>query len=91
MRRLLLHPISLQTHKFGVVWLCRPGVPFLVELMENPEHSAFDKTTIRLPVGTRIPPFASTLLSNLMIETDDIPKIGVTAGDIDVSIDPNEC
>lgn len=36
-QRLLLHPISLRTRKFGVVLLCRPGVSYLVELMGNPE------------------------------------------------------
>jgi len=90
MRRLLLHPISLRTRKVGVVWLCRPEVPYLVELMENPEQSAiqFDQATIRLPVGTRMPRFASTLSSNLTIETGDIQNIVLTAGGMEVSIDP---
>ncbi|MBN1150459.1 VOC family protein [candidate division WOR-3 bacterium] len=89
---LLLHPISLLTRKYGVVWLCRPGVPYLVELMENPEQSEilFDKETIRLPAGTRIPPFAVKLSSNLTIATGDIQKIAITAGAIEVSIDPSE-
>lgn len=37
---LLLHPYSLKTFERGVVWLCRPGVPFLVELMEREMSSA---------------------------------------------------
>jgi hypothetical protein len=90
MRRLLLHPISLRTRKVGVVWLCRPEVPYLVELMENPEQSAirFDQATIRLPVGTRMPRFASMVSSNLTIETGDIQNIVLTAGGMEVSIDP---
>jgi hypothetical protein len=89
-QRLLLHPISLRTRKFGVVWLCRPGVPYLVELMQNPEESAksYGKAIIRLPVGTAIPQFASALSPNLIIEAGNSPAIGVNIGGIEISLDP---
>ena len=89
-QRLLLHPISLRTRKFGVVWLCRPGVPYLVELMEDPEWSAksYGTAVIRLPVGTVIPQFAYALSPNLTIETGNSPAIGLSLGDIELSFDP---
>jgi hypothetical protein len=89
-QRLLLHPISLRTRKFGVVWLCRPGVPYLVELMENPEESAksHGKVVILLPVGTAIPQFASVLCPNLTIEAGNSPAIGVRINGIEISLDP---
>jgi len=88
--RLLLHPISLRTRKSGVVWLCRPGVPYLVELMENPEWSAksYGKAVIRLPVGTVIPQFAYALSTNLTIETGSSPAIGLRLGRMEISFDP---
>ncbi len=32
--RMLLHPVSLRSAKRGTLWLCRPGVPFLIEVVE---------------------------------------------------------
>lgn len=31
-QRLLLHPVTLKTLEQGVIWMCRPGIPFLVEI-----------------------------------------------------------
>lgn len=88
--RMLLHPTSLHMRQFGVVWLCRPGVPYLVELMENPEDSAktYGKAAILLPVGIAIPPFASALSSNLTVEAGCSPAIRVILGGIEISFDP---
>lgn len=90
-QRLLLHPISLITRESGVVWLCRPGMPCLVELTHNPSESAkpYGKAIIRLPLGTPIPPFANTLSANLTFETGNSPAIGLTIGDIEISFDPD--
>ncbi len=33
-RGLLMHPVSLETMKKSTIWLCRPGIPFLVELTQ---------------------------------------------------------
>ncbi len=89
-QRLLLHPISLRTYKLGVAWLCRPGLPFLVELMENPEETAksVGKVVVLLPVGTAIPQIASVLSPNLKIEEGNSPEIGVKIGRIEISFDP---
>ena len=61
----LLHPVSLRTRKFGVVWLCRPGVPYLVELMENTGQSAIkhEEVQVTLPAGSHIPQCAHGLVS----------------------------
>lgn len=90
-QRLLLHPISLRTYKYGVVWLCRPGVPYLVELMQNPEECAkpHGKAVIRLPIGTSIPQFAKALSSNLTIEVGNSSAIGLNIGGIEISFDLN--
>lgn len=87
--RFLLHPISLRTHKNGVVWLCRPGVPYLVELMENPEQDAIPhkKAAIRMPAGTRIPPFARAVSSNLTIRTGDKAAFRMNVNGINLCID----
>jgi hypothetical protein len=89
-QRLLLHPISLRTRECGVVWLCRPGVPYLVELMQNPEESgkSHGKAVVRLPVGTPIPQFAKALSANLTLEAGNDPTIGLRIADIEISIDP---
>jgi hypothetical protein len=88
--RLLLHPVSLRTYNQGVVWLCRPGVPFLVELMESPEQGAipFDKASIRLPMGTHMPDVVSALCANLTIEVGDTRDVVMTVAGVEVLIDP---
>jgi len=48
---LLLHPISLKTLDQGVVWMCRPGIPFLVEIAEVEESEAI----VSSPVSMAIP------------------------------------
>lgn len=54
--RFLLHPISLKTINDGYIWLCRPGIPFLIELMKrNDCNNITGKYQINLPNGTVIP------------------------------------
>jgi len=45
---LLLHPISLRTYSHRVVWLCRPGIPFLLELYQNETFSGQHSNNIQL-------------------------------------------
>ncbi len=88
--RLLLHPISLHTRKSGVVWMCRPGMPFLVELVESVEQSGIQQdVTLALPKSNSIPAMAHGLISNLTLTTNDEPTITMSAGGITVSIDPS--
>lgn len=66
---LLLHPISIQTLAQGVVWLCRPGLPFLIELVERadgPERAACE---IGLPKDCHVPDFAEDLFANVRLYT----------------------
>ncbi|MCZ7645537.1 MAG: VOC family protein [Planctomycetota bacterium] len=50
---LFLHPRSLRTQSRGALWACRPGVPFLIEVLQHEsasdETSAF-VTNVRLPI-----------------------------------------
>lgn len=72
---LRLHPISLQSMKQGVVWLCRSGMPFLIELSEG--MSELHRTTqnieksievpFELGIPAAIPAFVATLFANLRI------------------------
>jgi hypothetical protein len=48
---LLLHPISLKTVEHRTVWMCRPGVPFLVELSEVDESHDI----VPSPIGIDLP------------------------------------
>ena len=90
--RFLLHPVSLRTRKFGTVRLCRPGVPYLVELMQDAEQSTIkhEEIEVALPVGTPLPPFACELASNLRITVGNGPAIEMVAGGIRVTIDPTQ-
>ncbi|MFK7802572.1 MAG: hypothetical protein AB8G95_13140 [Anaerolineae bacterium] len=50
---LLLHPISLKTYPKRVVWMCRPGIPFLIELFESKGVSQLTQlqTQLQLPAS----------------------------------------
>jgi hypothetical protein len=52
---LLLHPQSLQTYSSQVVWMCRPGIPFLIELYVSRDVpvAGAGETMIALPEGCR--------------------------------------
>jgi hypothetical protein len=51
---LLLHPISLKTYNNRTVWMCRPGVPFLLELYQSSEiiMEGADRVSIDLPASS---------------------------------------
>lgn len=44
----MLHPYSLRSLSNRVVWMCRPGVPFLVEIQEESELGEDTSPTIHL-------------------------------------------
>lgn len=64
---LLLHPISIQTLKQGVAWLCRPGIPFLIELTEGQTDGEAEAFELGLPTGVHFPDFVAPLFSNMRI------------------------
>lgn len=47
---LLLHPISRYTYKKNVAWMCRPGVPFQVEIYTLPEVTQAKGKDIRMEI-----------------------------------------
>jgi hypothetical protein len=83
---LLLHPRSLKTYPRGTVWLCRPGVPFLVELMHWPDHAPLRDCRIQLPGGVALPDVARNLIDNVSFLTGEDASLGVTMGERDVAI-----
>lgn len=49
---MLLHPISAKTLARKTVWMCRPGVPFLIELIERTLDGTDDGPTGTLRIET---------------------------------------
>lgn len=73
--RLFLHPFSLKSISQRVVWMCRPGVPFLVEIKEDQElgNDSVPAIHLELPgvtdaVFPRIPGLTMNLAENSMIK-----------------------
>lgn len=66
---LFLHPISIQTIKQGTVWICRPGMPFLIEVFESdaPADHHAEPLEIALPANAQRPEFLSDLFLNLQL------------------------
>lgn len=64
---LFLHPISIQTLKQGTVWLCRPGMPFLIEVFESDADHHADPFELALPASSQLPESLSDLFSNLQL------------------------
>jgi hypothetical protein len=90
-KRLLLHPISLVTRKHGTVWLCRPGIPYLIELMENAEQDAIphEEALLLLPETINIPEYACALSTNLVVKTAAGSSLVIKVGGIEMALDPN--
>lgn len=83
---LLLHPISLTTYSDQVVWMCRPGIPFMLELFQPAQISQLDQTQTTVD----IPP--SILKAQKNIEF--LPSILITAGrnnQIGIQMNQNRC
>lgn len=86
--RLLLHPISLSTYQRWGVWLCRPGVPFLIELMRGTlEETSLPPCRLQLPAQIRIPEYVQDISSNLVIENSGDSRLGMCNGDQTVWMD----
>lgn len=86
---LLLHPISIQTIKRGVVWLCRPGMPFLIELMELYEGEVCDNIgafDLGLPKGSPVPDFAAQLFPNMRMYEASTNCLELQAGERQVRL-----
>ncbi len=62
-RGLLMHPVSIETMKKNTIWLCRPGIPFLVELTKITRKIEDSKS------------FTEVSIPNLTKEIDWMPGI----------------
>lgn len=78
---LLMHPISIQTLKQGVAWLCKPGLPFLIELSEGKADSDFEILELGFPTGSQLPVFAEQLFSNARLYSAATDCFELSAGD----------
>jgi hypothetical protein len=79
--RLLLHPVSISTIQHRMVWLCRPEVPFLIELMESDEvDTSYSQTGLLLPHRYTIPGFINGLFFNMSIGNADDGRYHLTNG-----------
>lgn len=83
--RLLLHPISLKTIKRGVIWVCRPGVPFLIEVVER-ETGAFDPCQLQIPAHLTIPNSVRDFFANLTLQPSDDDRFHIITGERIVSL-----
>ena len=84
--RLLLHPISLKTLGKNQVWLCRPGVPFLVELVESASAASNTSCVLSIPTRLSIPSFVSSLFNNLVLQSSDDGRFHIHIEDSVVTI-----
>ena len=85
--RLLLHPISLNTLDRNQIWLCRPGVPFLVELVESTRAAASNTWgVLSIPTRLSIPSFVSSLFNNLVLQSSDDGRFHIHIEDSVVTI-----
>lgn len=77
---LLLHPVSLTTHSHSCVWMCRPGVPFLVELYKPGDFVSADHAPvhIELPLGQLQGEPIPQLLTNLTVRADGAKVLSLT-------------
>lgn len=64
---LLVHPISSQTSGQGVSWLYRPGMPFLIELVADPETSEHEHCEVGIPTANALPEIVVDLSTRLEI------------------------
>jgi hypothetical protein len=86
---LFLHAISLATYEHRAVWLCRPGVPFLIELgeVEGP-MSAHAPVEIAIPWESRCPDGISSLIPNVRLVPSADERITICVSVRAFSLEP---
>jgi hypothetical protein len=85
---MFLHPISLSTFPTGCLWLCRPGVPFLVELRQEADFTEqIGSCALYLPVNTPVPGYARSISTNLTICNSSDNLLHIEIGNRRVTID----
>jgi len=87
---LLLHPVSLTTYPKGGVWLCRPSVPYLIELYATPgEIGDTDvEILIDLPRGDAASDCCYQHVPGVLVRSSDDGAVKVSIDGRHVSIRP---
>ncbi len=76
---LLLHPVTLKTFKQGVVWMCRPGIPFLVEIVAADSPDINEPPRIDIAVqGLEVD--GIQWIPGVSISRSDDPAVGISTG-----------
>lgn len=84
---LLLHPISLTTYSKHTVWMCRPGIPFLLELYQSSGLISKNESEVLIDL-----PHSSIIMSSVdfipqtIVRAADISQIKISAGSQSVDI-----
>ena len=73
--RLLLHPYSLKSAEQGTVWMCRPGVPFLIEIIKSESNQIPDTSSLKMEIPSQFDPIE--WLPNLHLSPSADTKIHV--------------
>ncbi len=88
---LFMHTVSIATLKQGTIWLCRPGMPFLIELTEtNPPESQIPgrqaSLSLELPSGSQIPERVVSLFDNLRLDVGTTRHLTLHTGKAQVQL-----
>ena len=89
---LFLHSISLKTFESGTIWLCKPGLPFLIELFQDPKSTLLlqESAVLILPEKILVPEYARCFIKNLEIESTRIDIFKIRINGIEVEFDPKK-
>lgn len=88
--RLLLHPVSIDTVQNRTVWLCRPEVPFLIEVSEKDESAKnASQARLLLPSALIVPGFINGFFANLDIGSSDDNRFQLSIGTRNLFIEPS--
>jgi catechol 2,3-dioxygenase-like lactoylglutathione lyase family enzyme len=89
-RGLLLHSVSLSTYAKGVVWMCRPGIPFLVELYQPSEFGggAGSQVGISMPHSAGAVHVPLDLIPNVSVVQGSEPALRIESSGLEFTIDP---
>lgn len=83
---LLLHPISLKTVKKRVVWMCRPGIPFLIELCEYPDLTQEEESLLSIQMQNA-PQTEIDWIPGLKLTHSPNPQIQIALDDTHFSVE----
>lgn len=85
--RLLLHPITLKTFEQGVIWMCRPEMPFLVEIVSGAGSAAPEASQISIAIP-RLRVDHINWLPALALSQSDDSSIQIATGSLSFHITP---